>query len=141
MNLRKPFSMEENSNLTDLGLLILRVGMGFTMAYGHGLGKFTKLFSGNEIKFMDFLGMGPTVSLGLVVFAELVCSVLLMLGLFTRWVSFPLLFTMCVAVFVVHINDDFGKMEKGLMYLFAYLTLFLAGGGRYSLDAMLGKGK
>jgi putative oxidoreductase len=104
------------------------------MIYGHGLGKLQKLFGGGEIQFMNFMGLGAEVSLGLTVFAEFLCGILLMLGLFTRAVAFPLLFTMLVAIFMVHFNDPFTKLEKPIMYGVAYLVLMLSGGGQYSLD-------
>ena len=58
-----------------------------------------------------------------------------MLGLFTRLASLPLIFTMLVAILARHWGDPFGQVEKALMYLFAYLSLLLAGAGWYSLDA------
>ena len=45
--------------------------------------------AGGEIKFMDFMGLGPDISLTLVVFSEGLCAALLVLGLFTRWASIP----------------------------------------------------
>jgi putative oxidoreductase len=47
---------------------------------------------------------------------------------------------MVVIVFVVHSGDPFGDKESGLIYLLMYLTLFLTGPGKYSLDRMMRKG-
>ena len=106
------------------------------MAFGHGWGKLMRLMGDEPIKFMDFLGLGPTISLGLVAFAEFFCSILLILGLFTRWAAFFLMFTMCVAVFYRH----FGEFaEKAFMYLVGYVAIFMAGAGNFSLDAKLGR--
>ncbi len=69
------------------------------------------------------------------VFAEVFCPVLLVFGLFTRYATIPLLITMGVAVFVVHGGDSFSKQELGLVYFVAFLTLLLAGPGKYSLDS------
>lgn len=139
MDLRKPFDTYRDDYLNDMAVLALRIGIGFAMAYGHGWGKLMKLIGDEPIKFMDFLGLGSTISLGLVVFSEFFCSILLTLGLFTRWAAFFLFFTMCVAVFYKHGGDPFGKIEKGFLFLVCYVSIFLSGAGRYSLDAMLGR--
>ncbi len=125
---------ESQDKLNDLGLLLLRLTFGFSMAYGHGWGKLQQLFAGGEIQFMNFMGLGEEISLFLTVFAEFLCGVLLMLGLFTRAVAFPLLFTMLIAIFIIHFNDPFGKLEKAILYAIPFMVLMLMGGGRYSLD-------
>ncbi|MGB0862284.1 MAG: DoxX family protein [Saprospiraceae bacterium] len=137
MKLIPVFSEERQSKLNDISLLLLRITFGFTMIYGHGLGKLQKLLAGGEIEFMNFLGLGAEISLFLTVFAEFLCGILLMLGLFTRAVAFPLLFTMLVAIFMVHFNDPFSKLEKPIMYAIPYIVLMLSGGGKYSLDFRL----
>lgn len=123
----------------DYGLLILRLAFGFSMIYGHGFGKLTRLFGSEEISFADPFGLGPVVSLVLVVFAEFLCSLLLMAGLFTRAALIPLIFTMATAYFAAHFDDPFGRQEKVILFGFAFIALFFTGPGRYSLDAVLGK--
>ena len=123
----------------DYGLLLLRVTFGFFLLYGHGWGKLTRLFGSEEIQFADPFGLGPAVSLGLAVFAEVLCALLLMLGLFTRAALIPLIFTMATALFTVHLNDEFGQQEKAILYGLAFVGLFLTGPGRLSLDTLLTK--
>ena len=74
------------------------------------------------------------MSLALTVFAEVLCSGLLMVGLFTRLATMPLLITMLVAVFIVHGADPLGKKEPALLYGLVYATLFFTGPGKYSVD-------
>ena len=136
MDLRKPFDTYKDEFLDDAAFFVLRIGFGFGMLFGHGWGKLMKLMGDEPIKFMDFLGLGPTFSLGLVVFAEFFCSILLIIGLFTRWAAFFLIFTMCVAIFYKHLGDPFA--EKAFLYLVAYVAIFMAGAGNYSVDARLG---
>ncbi len=111
------------------------------MLYGHGMGKMRRLFGSETIEFADPFGIGPVASLGMAVFAEVICAVLLILGLFTRWAAIPLIITMVVAAFYVHIADPFSRMEKAILYLVPYICLLVAGGGYYSLDAQVRKVK
>lgn len=121
---------------THVALLILRVGAGSFMLT-HGWGKFLKLIGDAPIQFADPIGIGEPASLALTVFAELLCSILLIFGLFTRFAVVPLLITMGIAAFIVHANDGFGKMEMALLYGFMYLTLLFTGPGKFSLDHRL----
>ncbi|MCB9192722.1 MAG: DoxX family protein [Flavobacteriales bacterium] len=122
---------------TDLGLLMLRLASGGIMAYSHGWGKLQKMLSG-DMSFADPIGVGEEASLILTVFAEFVCGILVALGLFTRAALVPLIITMLVAVFIVHADDPFSKQEFGLLFLIPYITIFLAGPGKFSLDKKLG---
>lgn len=122
----------------DVGLLILRVFVGVTMLASHGWGKMMKLIAG-DTGFADVLGLGETASLTLAVFAEVICSLFLALGLFTRATLIPLIITMLVAVFVIHGDDPFSKKEFGLLYLIPYITLLLTGPGKYSIDKLISK--
>lgn len=127
----------ENYTFNDLGLLILRLFLGLTMLFAHGIGKWGRLFGDGEIQFRDPFGVGDTTSLALAVFAEVICSMLLALGLMTRWALTPLIITMMVAAFIVHSPDPFGVMEKAMLYGVGYITLFLTGPGKYSVDYYL----
>lgn len=119
----------------DLGLLILRLFFGAAMLT-HGYPKLQRVLDGN-FQFGDPLGVGPEVSLILAVFAELICSALLIVGALTRLATIPLIVTMVVAFFVVHGTDAFGDKEMAFLYLGAYLTLFFTGPGKYSADKAL----
>lgn len=116
-------------------LLVLRVGVGSLMLT-HGIPKLIKLATGN-ITFADPIGLGVEVSLVLAIFAEVICSILIILGLGTRLAAIPLIITMGVAVFIHHAADPFGKQELGLLYLLIYMCLLIGGSGRFSLDHLL----
>jgi len=118
---------------SDLALALLRVASGGMMAYSHGWPKAQKVLGG-DFGFGDPIGIGEFPSLLLAIFAELVCGILVSLGLFTRFALVPLIITMAVAVFIVHADDPFSKKEFGLLYLVPYLVLMLKGPGQWSLD-------
>jgi len=137
MKLVNPFGFATQGRLVDLSLLLLRITFGGLMFLNHGLGKFNKLMAGGEIKFASVFGMGPELSLGLAVFAEVVCALMVVIGLFTRMAVIPLIITMLVAIFVIHIGDPFKKMESAIIYLIPFLVLFWNGSGKYSVDEFI----
>lgn len=123
----------------NFAILLLRLVVAAFMLT-HGWPKLNRLIDGGEIKFGDPLGLGPLLSLILVVFAEFICSILVGLGLWTRLAVIPLIITMGVAAFVSHGGDPFARKELALMYLLIYVFLFVSGGGKYTLDKVFRKG-
>lgn len=123
----------------DGALLMLRIWIGLSMLSLHGWGKLTG-FSEKSGKFMSVFGLGPKASMALAVFGEFFCSILLVLGLFTRFAALSGAITMTVAFTLAHKGalKGPGNGELAFIYLAAYLTLFLAGGGRFSCDAKMG---
>lgn len=117
-------------------LLVLRLVFGGAMIYGHGWGKLTT-YAERSASFPDPLGVGSATSLALAVFAEAICAIAIMLGLFTRLAAVPLIVTMLVAFFIVHADDPFGRKELAFVYLGAYVALLFRGAGAWSVDAWL----
>jgi putative oxidoreductase len=133
------------NNERDLAALALRLGFGFFMVFGHGLPKLQMLFSGN-IMFLGLFGLSPTVSLVLAVMSEFLAALLVLIGLKTRLASIPVILTMVLAAFYVHLSDPLfmanasgGSKEVALLFLFGFLGTFLLGSGKYSLDAIISK--
>jgi putative oxidoreductase len=130
---KKIFDPGNYSKNIDIALLILRLAAGGFMLT-HGLAKFEKLFSLEPIVFPDPIGVGASVSLALVVFSEVFCSIFLILGLSTRLSAIPLIITMLVAAFIAHAYDGFGKQELPLFYTVVYIVLVITGSGKIALD-------
>lgn len=130
------FSTSARDRLYDVGLLLLRLVTGGFMLT-HGLGKLTMLMGDDPIQFADPFGMGQSTSLALTVFAEVVCSFLIILGLATRLAAVPLAIVMAVAFFYIHMEDAFGDKELSGLYLMLYIFLTIAGSGRYSIDYLI----
>lgn len=89
--------------------------------------------------FADPIGVGPTGSLLLTVFAEVFCTVFIVVGLFTRVATLPLIICMAVIAFFVHHGEPLGEREAALGYLALYIAIFFLGGGRFSADNYLRK--
>lgn len=119
----------------DVGLLALRLCFGGFMAATHGLDKVLG-FSQMAPHFPAIIG-SSSVSLGLAAAAEFGAASFVVLGLLTRLACLPLIATMAMAAFVVHAADPFAKKEMALLYLSAYICIFLLGPGRFALDRML----
>ena len=126
-----------NKTLLDWALLAVRIFVGVAMLT-HGFPKLMMLLS-DKIEFMNFMGMGEKTSLILAVLAEVLCSLFVLLGLFTRFSVVPLIITMLVAALMVHGNDPFAKQEMSLLYLFHYILIFVAGPGNISIDRMISR--
>lgn len=85
------------------------------------------------------MGMGSTVSLVLIIFAEVFCSIFVILGLFTRFAIIPIIIGMAVVVFVASNGDILGPGEKGMIYLAVSVAILFCGPGKISVDGMIGK--
>jgi putative oxidoreductase len=136
--MKKLLTANENTNGVDVALLIARVSIAVLMLT-HGLPKLGMLLSGEPIQFPALFGLTAGMSLGLTVFAEVICSLLILVGLATRLAVIPLGITMLVALFVIHVADPLAKQEPALQYLLVYVVLFFAGSGKYSVDYLLQK--
>jgi putative oxidoreductase len=74
--------------------------------------------------------------------AEAIGAALVVLGLFARLSALACAVTMGVAFFLVHQSVLSGEKsgEMAFVYLGAFVVIFLAGPGRFSLDALIGRG-
>lgn len=125
--------------LSGLSLLFFRLILAYGF-YEPGLNKWnnieqTAAWFENSLNFPY-----PLINAYLAAVTELAGVVLLTLGLFTRWISFPLMIVMLVAIFAVHWPNGFSVSQNGfeipLYYLLMLFNLFVFGGGWISLDAL-----
>ena len=76
-------------------------------------------------------------------YIELVCGLLIALGLFTRIAAFLASGMMAVAYFMVHAKGGFfpiiNRGELAVAYCFVFFFVFFYGGGSLSLDALIFK--
>lgn len=130
---------EKTNKLSDLSLFVLRA----ILAYG--------FYEPAKTKWQDirsvadwFDGMGyplPLIQAYLVAGFEVLGVLLLALGLFTRFISIPLMIIMLVAIKTVHWENGFAAVNNGyeipLYYLIMLFVLFAHGAGKYSVDNFL----
>lgn len=85
----------------------------------------------------------PLLNTYLAASTELLGVGLLALGLFTRYISIPLIVVMLVAIFSVHLPNGFSAGDNGYeipLYYLVFLSIFLShGAGKISLDYVLFK--
>lgn len=134
----KIFGIGTADNKVSIGMLLLRLVSGLTMAFSHGLGKMEK-YSTSVDSFPDPIGLGSQISLLLTIFAELFCGIFIAVGFATRFTVIPLLITMATAFFIIHGDDPFVKQEMSFIYLAMYLVIFIVGPGKYSVDKLISK--
>ncbi|WP_298902989.1 DoxX family protein [uncultured Psychroserpens sp.] len=120
-------------NYTDLALLLLRLGFGGFMLT-HGIPKLKML--SDPSGFPDPLHLGSTISLILCLIGEVIAPILIIVGYKTKLAAIPAALTMLIAAFIVHGKDDLATKELAILYMVAFLVLFLAGSGKHALDGL-----
>ena len=135
--MKKLLSIHYSSAAFNFAMLLHRLVFGILMM-SHGYNKLIH-FSEKKAEFMNFIGMGSTISLLLVIFAEFFCALFISIGLFTRLTVIPLVICMAVALFKAHGGDIMGDGASATLYLSAYVLLLLVGPGKISVDGLSGK--
>lgn len=133
--------LEKLDIIRDIPLILIRV----VLAYGFwfpGMKKFENFES--IVSWFSSLGIPfPTINAFLATATELVGAILLLLGLFTRLISIPLIIVMIVAIITVHLVNGFDASNNGyeipLYYIIMLLTLVGFGSGKLSLDYIFQK--
>ena len=127
-----------NSKYYDFGLLVLRFLPSYYMIVNHGwkkitnpekwerYGTFLTKYFGDLLDFLN-------VPLGfMAAFSESVCSILIIIGIFTLPSAILLSFTMLVAA--MHHITGTGSPESAWIFFSIYLSITFLGPGKYSLD-------
>ena len=128
------------SYLSSIGLLVLRLSVGGGLIAAHGWDKLIH-FNERRASFPDPLGIGTDFSLVGTIAAEVLCSLLLVIGLMTRVAALPVAFTMAVAAFVVNAGKPWADKELAVLYMLCSLALVFTGAGRYSVDSRIERRK
>jgi putative oxidoreductase len=117
---------------------LLRIITGFLFLW-HGTGKIFG-FLGDKMEVASQAWFGGVI--------ELVCGVLVMIGLFTRYAAFLASGTMAVAYFQFHWKLKFADYaflplvnlgEAAVLYCFLFLYIAARGAGAFSIDGKRGE--
>jgi putative oxidoreductase len=138
--------LEQVPLMPDLGRLVLRLMIFSPLFLKHGT---EKLFSFGPTlqhfrdpqRVLDPLHMGVVPTLIIATFADGICSLLVIVGLGTRWAA---LFAFGNLFVVWALVDHFITIRKGLnpgepvlLYMGGCLAVFFLGAGKFSLDALI----
>ncbi|WP_324027053.1 DoxX family protein [Maribacter sp. BPC-D8] len=121
----------------DLGLLILRISIGFLMLL-HGIAKF------KGISFIEGMlaekGLPTFIAYGIFI-TEVIAPLLIIIGYRTRIAALVYAFGALMAVLIAHSGDIFSLNQYGGwavellgLYLFGSITLFFTGGGKIAVS-------
>jgi putative oxidoreductase len=118
----------------DLGLLLLRAILGISLFLHHGLEKIMH-YSQMAAHFPDPIHIGSHWSLVYSLLSDGICSLLVVLGLGTRFAAFIIAVNLGVAFCMVHHYAFLtGHGELVAVYFAGFLALVFTGAGRFSLD-------
>jgi putative oxidoreductase len=125
------------SRFQPVALSLFRFVTGLLL-FQYGVAKILKFPAGTQFENVELFSLIGTAGA-----LELVLGALLMVGLFSRVVAFILSGEMAFAYFISHFPRGFFPLlnngSLAILLCFACLYLATAGGGPYSLDALMGK--
>lgn len=131
------FPSKPDGAATSAIVLIVRIAFGLLLM-SHGVNKWSH-YQELSAAFPDPLDLGRGLSLGLVIFAELACSMAFIIGFLYRLAMIPIIFTLAVAFFIVHGNDPFATKELAFVYLVVFVLMYIIGPGKFSVDRWIGR--
>src|SRR5271170_8279560 len=141
--LKKSLTVEPNGAAANFGHFFLRVSAGLMVFYIHGLHKLegwiacvqhgTPWTLAEEVAGMH--APAPLASAIAATLVQFICSLFIVVGLFTR-INAALLF--CALSGAIFQNLSAGRdPQLAILYTLVIVTLVFLGGGKYSLDARI----
>ncbi|MCP4035922.1 MAG: DoxX family protein [bacterium] len=124
--------------LSQLGLAVVRVVAGLSLAFSHGLGKLPP--PSGFVNLVASLGLPvPQAFAWAAGMSEFVGGLLLAIGLMTRPAAALIVATMAVAIFGYHAGDPYTKVELAALYGSVALCFSFTGSGRFGLDRVVNR--
>jgi uncharacterized membrane protein YphA (DoxX/SURF4 family) len=154
------YHVDENSKQTDIGLLLIRVTFCLCLFYHHGAEKFYDFHTLIHHP-LDPVGLGVVPSVIIAGISDGVCSLLVLIGFFSRYAAFFILLVLNTVWWIMdhgmlrllglpvpprpgappmqitHAVHTMPNVMNVPMYILGALVIFIAGPGRYSIDRML----
>lgn len=128
------FPLPNESKAYSLFLLALRIIFGLLLI-GHGLEKIYN-YTSLCFTFPDPTGIGKEITLLFVIFGELFCAISFLFGALYRLCMIPMIIIMATAFFHIH-EGSLAQGELSLAYLILFVLMYVAGPGKYSIDAII----
>ncbi|MDQ0739868.1 DoxX family protein [Pseudomonas sp. W4I3] len=120
----------------DIGLLFLRVSGALFLLWVHGLPKL--LHYSEQLKLIeDPFHLGASVTLLLAIFAEVLCPLLIIAGMWVRLACLPILAVLVIALLVVHPEWTLFEGQFGWLLMIIFSSLLIAGPGSLRLGRRL----
>jgi putative oxidoreductase len=96
------------------------------------------MFDGTRgIRFDAPFGAGGEVAWFLTLFSECLCTILVMLGVFTKFTAVPPLVVMVVSALALQSGTAWSVRELYFLYALPFFVLTFTGPGDYSVDGRL----
>ncbi|MFF7063590.1 DoxX family membrane protein [Pseudomonas sp. NPDC008258] len=127
----RPTSLADFS--VPFGLLFLRVSAALLLLQIHGLPKLLN-WSTELQRIEDPFGLGATLTLALAVFAEVICPLLLILGVFARLACLPVLAVLGIALVMVHPEWTLEEAQFAWLFTVLYAGLAITGPGAWAIN-------
>ena len=123
-----------HSPRVDAGLFFLRLTACLLLLWVHGLPKVFH-FSEELTHIEDPFGLGPYMSLLPAIFAEVICPIFILLGVFTWLACLPIIGVLLVAMLVIHPDWSLAEGQFGWLLLIIFTTLAITGPGRWRVGS------
>ncbi|GAA4277582.1 DoxX family protein [Aquimarina mytili] len=120
----------------DVVLLIYRITISLAFLFIHGYKKIVNFHE--EIQHIpDPFGMGGYNATLIAIFSNVICSVFVMMGLFTRLFAVGAFMIPFIGLIIVHLDDPWSVKDVPLMYSLAFIVIIILGPGKYSADRII----
>jgi uncharacterized membrane protein YphA (DoxX/SURF4 family) len=133
-----------NDRILNLTWLLFRLHIGITIAFSAGLPKMTGFSAPDwfikQVADLGFRFPSPALWATIAAWGEFFGGILIAIGLFTRFAALQLAFQFFVIAYIWYNEPEpLTGMYFQQLYFFSYLLAMAAGGGRYSLDALIAR--
>ena len=128
--------MKKAPAYAEFGPVFIRALIGFHLFYGN----WGRLYGAGYHDFVAYLTRNhfpmPSVLAYVSAGAQVVCGILFMAGLFTRWAAAVMVFNFVVALVMVHWGQPYPRQAQTLIMLCTSVFLLLHGPGRMAVDGL-----
>ncbi len=119
-----------------VGLLMLRVFGGTLLILGRSRA-WADMVSVNASRAGSSFSFGGELGWFLTLFSECLCTILVMLGVFTRFTAVPPLVAMLIQALALPLGTAWSVRELYMLFALPFFVLSFTGPGDYSIDGRL----